>query len=661
MKTQYKQYILENTNKKSMKEISKDLGLKERKVRKFLEKHRGKEEKKSFFTRIKELFPLLSILALSLSLNIIGNTWGIPANWHPDNKVHHIASFFKTGDLNPHFLTNPSLNLYLQYFFVKFMMLFKGQSLVNSPALITHCRTVIAIVGCITVFIVFLISRQLFNKRSGLLSALLCACAAGNVFYSHFSTPEALVTLLSMTSLFFMIKFLDSRKNIFIYLAACFFGLAFSTKFTIFPLFAFLVLSLYLVQKKQHANLKTDAGLMPRRNNPIIVQGLSLLVGIIIIAFTLIVINDNSSTHVLTYLNGASFKSEWNAINAEYIPFFVSKIKNLLLLMGFMLAVVFPIIQQMKTVATPINNLLFSKELSLSVLLVIIVFLIGTPFSILDHKQLFHDLFVSWQAQYYYAGFQLSGMKFYPYLQHVINLTGWPLFIAGMSGMVWSIISPSIKNKSRLYILIGYFILIYVFLSTRSNTSQRFIFPIIPIISVFAGIFFELGKEIKWPKVKMLVMPAVVFITGYSLFYAINVDLLLLKDSRVEANRWIERNIPGNAVVAAFSYQRYLPNFDKNRKIRFLNQVVNRDSDIKQFIETFPTIPVDYLILSDLFYKRYMHYENYPVRKKFFRSLLNEEMQYTIAAEFKYKSLLTPEVDFVNPKITILKNKRSNL
>ncbi|MCK5180244.1 MAG: hypothetical protein KAR32_12000, partial [Candidatus Omnitrophica bacterium] len=126
-------------------------------------------------------------------------------------------------------------------------------------------------------------------------------------------------------------------------------------------------------------------------------------------------------------------------------------------------------------------------------------------------------------------------------------------------------------------------------------------------------------------------------------------------------NRWIERNIPGNAVVAAFSYQRYLPNFDKNRKIRFLNQVVNRDSDIKQFIETFPTIPVDYLILSDLFYKRYMHYENYPVRKKFFRSLLNEEMQYTIAAEFKYKSLLTPEVDFVNPKITILKNKRSNL
>ncbi len=662
MKPEYKKYILDHVNKKSIQQISQDLNLKERKIRKFLEGQQdgdGKAKKGGWVSFWNEYKLLLPIIVLGLLLNIIGITWGLPSNWHSDNKIHHIGNFLSTGDMNPHFFTNPSLNLYVQYFFTKLIMFFKGSSIFTSASLILSCRTVIAILGSITVLAVFLISRRVFNKKAGLFSALLLACTVGNVYYSHYSTPETLVTLLSTLSLFFILKSLDTHKNIDIYLAAVFFGLAFSTKFTIFPLYLFFVLAICLIQRDRRKSLTMDNNSIFLEMNPMIIQGFSVIVGVCIIAFAYAKFNEQLPAQVIDYLNGASFKSEWNAMNPEYVPLFVSKVRGLLFVTGLALAVIFPVIQQFKRIAVPINNLLFSKELFLSVVLTIVAFVAGTPFAVLDHKQLFHDLFVSWQAQYYYAGFQVSGMQFHSYLNYLINLTGWPLFVAGISGMVWAVASKSIKNKSKIFLLIGYFICMYIFLSTRSNAAQRFIFPVIPIIPVFAGFLFALEKGVNQKKIKIIVMPAIFFIIGYSFLYSSSVDLILLNDSRVQTNRWIEGNIPSDAAVGVFSYPRYLPNFNKDRKIHFLNPIVDQKSDIKQFVETFPNLGIDYLVLTDLFYNRYVLNEDSPIRKRFYESLLDEELNYKISAEFKYKTLLNPRLDFVNPKITILKNKAS--
>ena len=44
MKPEHKRYILENVNKKSIKELARDLNIKERKIRKFLEKTRKNQK-----------------------------------------------------------------------------------------------------------------------------------------------------------------------------------------------------------------------------------------------------------------------------------------------------------------------------------------------------------------------------------------------------------------------------------------------------------------------------------------------------------------------------------------------------------------------------------------------------------------------------------------
>jgi hypothetical protein len=595
---------------------------------------------------------LLTILFISLLLNTIGITWGLPSNWHPDNKLKHVVQFLRTNDLNPRLLINPTLPVYLFYLISRIVLFFKRT--ISYSDIVVFCRLFQGIIGTLNVYIVYKLSSLLFkNKKIALFTALSLAVCAANVIYSHFCTPEILLVCLTLCTVLFIIKCQESLDIRDYYLACIFFGLGMSTKYTIFPMFLFIAFS-YIFMKYKKGILKNLNIAVPEKKYNILlwVVPIFILIGIFLIRLSLI---DEQQIYlaIRAFLkNPLINESFWNEIRNDYIVLFSSKMPKLLLLGGIG-SILFALILFEKRCRYFVFETFLSKEFLFGSFLIFCAFVITTPYAILDYRQFLHDNFVNWQTQFYYGGMSYSGSSFMPYLKHVTNLLTMPVFVCSLLGIV--VLKKEILKIKYLTIvtIIGFF---YVFLSTRANASQRFILPIIPFFLIFFANFLYYCLKEKRNLIKKTGIVIVILSTIFSLVYSINANLILVNDSRIIANKWIEENIPKNKSIACFSYQRYLPNFSRDRNIKYIGAVQDLKSDFGNFVEWFEQNKTfDYIILSDMFYARHLNSKQYPQRSLFYKKLLNEQMGYKIVKEFFYDSLLKPKVDFANPKLTILK------
>ena len=61
-----------------------------------------------------ERIMLVGLLAIALTVRVIGLDWGLPYLYHPDEPPHVtiILNILKTGDLNPHWFKYPSFRIY---------------------------------------------------------------------------------------------------------------------------------------------------------------------------------------------------------------------------------------------------------------------------------------------------------------------------------------------------------------------------------------------------------------------------------------------------------------------------------------------------------------------------------------------------------------------
>ena len=55
------------------------------------------------------------IATLSLTLNLVGMTWGLPERWHPDEKADVVATMVAESSLAPESFINPALPLYVMW------------------------------------------------------------------------------------------------------------------------------------------------------------------------------------------------------------------------------------------------------------------------------------------------------------------------------------------------------------------------------------------------------------------------------------------------------------------------------------------------------------------------------------------------------------------
>jgi len=146
-----------------------------------------------------------------------------------------------TGDLNPHYLTYPSLFYYLQAAWQAAIGHIGGivhPALLTSPSTLQPfyygmSRALTALLGTLAVFVTYLVGCRL-STRIGLIAALFLAVAAIHVQQSHYITVDATTALFTAAAAFFALAMLaddHSAFSIMLIASSVSAGLAAGTKY----------------------------------------------------------------------------------------------------------------------------------------------------------------------------------------------------------------------------------------------------------------------------------------------------------------------------------------------------------------------------------------------------------------------------------------------
>jgi len=170
----------------------------------------------------KILYSLIIITFVGFLLRIYGTNWGIynfkntysiNNNCIPDfysafgDEISHfcdIIHFVDTNRILSH--SHNPLGTIMFGFLIKF---FKIDLDINR---IVFLRVIIAFFGTATIPVMYLIGKELCNKRTGVLSALLLSVMMIHVKYSHFLKYYIPTTFLAMISFYFSVKLYKKKK-----------------------------------------------------------------------------------------------------------------------------------------------------------------------------------------------------------------------------------------------------------------------------------------------------------------------------------------------------------------------------------------------------------------------------------------------------------------
>jgi 4-amino-4-deoxy-L-arabinose transferase-like glycosyltransferase len=149
------------------------------------------------------------ILLGALALRLWSIKHGLPFVYNTDEEQHFVphAVHMIGGGLNPHYFENPPALTYL--LFAVFKLRFHAgfpfgssgfrHAFIHDPtAVFTTARVVVALLGTLGVGLMYWAGTRFYDRRVGLVSAVLMACAFLPVFYSKQALNDA-VTLVPVT------------------------------------------------------------------------------------------------------------------------------------------------------------------------------------------------------------------------------------------------------------------------------------------------------------------------------------------------------------------------------------------------------------------------------------------------------------------------------
>ena len=194
----------------------------------------GKVEE-SEFSISKNIFYLFLfvIVLIAALLRFYNFDFGLPANYHPDEvpKFNAIMRMKQYDDLNPRYFLHPSLLLYGTYFFNNIFRFLTQATGEWSETLILSGRIMSVMAGTLSVFIVGLISKRLFNSFSGLLASLFLAVFPLHITCSRYVKEDALLTFFIVLAVYTVIRAVQEDRKILILFAGLFAGFSAGVKY----------------------------------------------------------------------------------------------------------------------------------------------------------------------------------------------------------------------------------------------------------------------------------------------------------------------------------------------------------------------------------------------------------------------------------------------
>ncbi|PIQ89641.1 MAG: hypothetical protein COV72_02165 [Candidatus Omnitrophica bacterium CG11_big_fil_rev_8_21_14_0_20_42_13] len=214
---------------------------------------------------------LAIIILVNLFLSIYGNSWGLPSRWHIDEKiinVLHMAQEKTLVDVGDSFYHPTAYQLVLAVFLAPYFLFLKltGCPLAQietlasvswiemaksfpdfAASIFIYARSISAIFGALTVLIIFLTARKLYDKKIALFSAASLAVCMGFIETNHIAKQLSFFNFLIVLVLFLCVCALvpDARRRRNMNLAFLFSGLAVSTQFNALLIFIPLFLMLW--------------------------------------------------------------------------------------------------------------------------------------------------------------------------------------------------------------------------------------------------------------------------------------------------------------------------------------------------------------------------------------------------------------------------------
>lgn len=208
---------------------------------------------------------LIVIIAIGAFFRFYKLDWGNGIFPHPD-EYHIVISVNQLSfpqQMNPHFFSYGTVTIYLIYFtksFLNFLSsVFNFNFLSLSPFLIGRFYS--ALFSSLTIPIVYLICTLFLKKEWALVASFLIATTPGLIQQAHFATPESALIFFILSSLFFLLKFVQSKTLQPFILSSIFWGFSLGVKISSAIFIATLLLAIFLKLKRSPQKIVIYSGI----------------------------------------------------------------------------------------------------------------------------------------------------------------------------------------------------------------------------------------------------------------------------------------------------------------------------------------------------------------------------------------------------------------
>ena len=339
----------------------------------------------------------------------------------------------------------------------------------------------------------------------------------------------------------------------------------------------------------------------------------------------------------------------------------------------------------------PWKEVLFSKHLIAGLMMVVVGFLSGNPFAVLDYPAFSSGFLYNYMVAPVYEG--QTGHSFLRFFGRMMEIIGVPFFILSAIGFLFSLIAllrtkEEWEKRATVLLCLSVFVPYYIQFGMFPRLETRFVLPLMPLWFLMSGLLWG-----KLQSHKAILGFLLVALLGYNLICSVYVGRRFLDDPRLQAETWVRENMLTGSTVEKDIYSpswMYVPEVQakvtlmpfvtgRERLFEVLfpgNQFINGTEEdrlrAEQKIAWFSEEELmkrspDYIVIDSLYYERFIEpgirRDLYPSMREYFDSLLSEKFPYRIV--FDQESQHVPdwvypkEIDFTHNRVTILASNES--